>query len=59
MYRSISVKNFRGSGKIWLEFTLTLLFTSFRLEGEEVLLASEDAMLIITEDEDNAIDLLQ
>ena len=44
-------------GKIWWVFDLTLVFTSFRVEGEEYLLASEDDMLIITEDGESAIDL--
>lgn len=44
-------------GKIWWVFDLTLVFTSFRVSGEEYLLASEDNMLIVTEDGESAIDL--
>lgn len=43
--------------KIWWVFDLTLVFTSFRVKEEEYLLASEDNMLIITEDDESAIDL--
>ena len=45
-YKNGSVSEFYASGKIWLKFTVTLVFTSFRIT-EEYLLASEDDMLII------------
>lgn len=44
-------------GRIWLEFTLTLTFTSFRLGDVEYLLASEAGELIITEDGEFYIDM--
>ena len=44
-------------GRIWWVFDLTLVFTSFRVRGEEYLLASENGMLIITEDDQSAINL--
>lgn len=44
-------------GNIWWVFELTLVFTSFRVGAEEYLLASEDDMLIVTEDGTSAIDL--
>lgn len=57
-YKSCSSSQFLFThGKIWWVFDLTLVFTSFRVEGEEYLLASEDDMLIITEDGESAIDL--
>lgn len=57
-YKSCQVSKFYPSGKIWLEFTLTLVFTSFRLRDEDYLLATEDNMLVITEDGENAIELI-
>lgn len=44
-------------GKIWWVFDLTLVFTSFRVESDGYLLASENDMLIITEDSQSAINL--
>ena len=56
-YKSCSVTEFSPIGKIWFQFSLALVFTSFRVLGEEFLLASEDDFLIITEDDDYAINL--
>ena len=56
-YKSCSVTEFSPIGKVWFEFSLTLVFTSFRVSGEEFLLASEDDILIITEEDAFAIDL--
>lgn len=56
-YKSCSVSEFYASEKIWLKFTLTLCFTSFRLEDDEFLLASEAREIITTEDGEYAIDL--
>ena len=56
-YKGITVNHFSPEGKVWFEFTLSLVFTSFRVEGEEFLLASEDSAIIITEYDDYAIDL--
>jgi hypothetical protein len=56
-YKSNSVEKFAATGRIWLQFSLSLMFTSFRIDGEEFLLAAEDGKLIITEQGDNAIDL--
>jgi len=58
-YKSNSIEKFAATGKIWLQFSLSLMFTSFRVDGEELLLASEDGKLIITETEDFAIDLIK
>ena len=44
-------------GKIWWKFTLTLVFTAFRVEENEYLLASEAGELIVTEDGEFYIDL--
>jgi hypothetical protein len=49
-YKSCSVSDFVPSDKIWFSFSLILVFTSFRVNGEELLLASENDELIITED---------
>lgn len=56
-YKSCSVSEFYASEKIWLKFTLTLCFISFRLEDDEFLLASEAREIITTEDGEYAIDL--
>lgn len=58
-YKSASVSQFFPDDKIWLEFTLTLTFThSFRLQGDDFVLASEDGIIIFTEDGENAIEML-
>lgn len=56
-YKSCSVTEFYPTGKIWLKFDLTLVFTSFRIEDDEYLLASESGEWIMTEDGEFAIDL--
>jgi hypothetical protein len=56
-YKSMSVVNFSPVGKIWFQFNLTLVFTSFRLGEVQYLLASESKEIIITEDGGYAIDL--
>ena len=56
-YKSCSVDKFFPTGKIWFQFSIVLVFTSFRVSGEEFLLASEDDFLIITEQDDYAINL--
>lgn len=56
-YKSCSVSEFYGTGKIWLVFTITLVFTSFRLNGEEYLLSDEGNGLVTTEENGNAINL--
>lgn len=58
-YKSASVSEFYPENKIWLAFTITLTFThSFRLEGDDYVLASEDGIIIFTEDGENAIEML-
>lgn len=57
-YKSCTTSKFLPMrGRIWWVFDLTLVFTSFRVSGEEYLLASENGMLIITEDGQSAINL--
>lgn len=57
-YKSASVSEFFPDGKIWLKFSLTLTFIhSFRLEGDDYVLASEDGIIIFTEDGENAIEM--
>ena len=59
-YKNCSSSKFLFTqGKIWWVFDLTLVFTSFRVEGEEYLLSSEDNKIVITEQNDNAINLSQ
>lgn len=56
-YKSCSVSEFYASDKIWLKFTVTVCFISFRLEGDEFVLATETRDLVVTEDGEFAIDL--
>lgn len=57
-YKSCSSsKFFPVTGHIWWVFDLILVFISFRVEGEEYLLATEDNELILTEDGASAVDL--
>lgn len=57
-YKSCTTSKFLPMrGRIWWVFDLTLVFTSFRVSGEDYLLASENGMLIITEDGQSAINL--
>ena len=48
-YKSCSVSKFSSEGKIWFQFSLTLVFTSFRPGWDDYFLASEDGDFIITE----------
>lgn len=58
-YKSASVSEFYPEDKIWLTFTITLTFThSFRLKGDDFVLASEDSVIIFTENGESAIDML-
>lgn len=52
-YKSCSVSEFEPEAR-WLRFTLTVTFTrDFRIEGNDMLLATEDYILVVTEDTDN------
>lgn len=52
-YNGLSATKFQllSGGRAWLEFTLTLTFTSFVLDGVEYLLSTEAGELITTEDD--------
>jgi hypothetical protein len=56
-YRSGKVDKFATHEGVWLEFSIVLTFTSFRVDAEEFLLASEREELIITEGDDKFVDL--
>lgn len=58
-YNGLSTSRFQllSDGRVWLEFGLTLTFTSFRINGVEYLLATEADELVITEDGEYYIDL--
>ena len=57
-YKSCASKDFAFTeGKIWWEFTLTLVFTSFRVGADEFYLAAEHGAFIITESDDRLIDM--
>lgn len=56
-YKSCQVTKFEPTGRIWLQFSLTLTFTrDFRI-GENMLLSTEDGQVVFTQDEIRAIDL--
>lgn len=55
-YKSCSVSEFVPKGRIWLKFSITLTFTSFRVT-DDVLLSTEDGALVMTEDSRYAIDM--
>ena len=58
-YKSCQVSDFYPDGRIWLAFTLTLTFTgSFRLDDTDFVLATEDGVIVFTEDGENAIEML-
>lgn len=44
-------------GHIWCEFSVTLVFTSFRVSGTEYLLATESGSILTTEDGEYQIDM--
>lgn len=58
-FNGLSATKFQllSNDRVWLEFTLTLTFTSFRVNGVEYLLATEAGELIVTEDGEYYIDL--
>ena len=57
-YKSCSVKDFSPVGRVWLEFTLTIVFTGgFRLDDEDMILATEDGIAVYTEDDEYAINV--
>ena len=49
-YKSCQTNELKISGEVWWEFTLTFVFTSFRLYDTDYLLADEAGELIMTED---------
>lgn len=58
-YKSCKVSDFYPDGRIWLTFTLTLTFTgSFRLNDDDFVLATEDGIIVFTEDGENAVEML-
>lgn len=59
-YKSCSVTEFYCEGKIWLKFTLTLTFTrDFRISDDDVVLATEDSIVVFTQNNLYAIELMQ
>lgn len=57
-YKSCQVTEFYPTDKIWLQFTLTVTFTAvLRIGDGDVVLASEDKIIIFTQDDENAIDV--
>lgn len=56
-YKSCQTNTFMPNNGVWWEFTLKLVFTSFRVKEFECLLALESRGLIITEDGEYCIDL--
>lgn len=56
-YKSSKLSLFSPDDQVWCAFTLTLVFTAFRVGEDEYLLASEAGELIVTEDGEFYIDL--
>lgn len=57
-YKSCQVTEFYPTDKIWLQFTLIVTFTTvLRIGDGDVVLASEDKIIIFTQDDENAIDV--
>ncbi len=56
-YKSCQTNDFMLNNGVWWEFTLKLVFTSFRIGETEFLLSSEAGEFIITEDGEFYIDL--
>lgn len=52
-FNGLSASKFQllSRDRIWLEFTLTLTFTSFRVNGNEYVLSTEISEIIVTEDD--------
>ena len=57
LYKSCQTNDFMLNNGVWWEFTLKLVFTSFRIGETEFLLSSEAGEFIITEDGEFYIDL--
>ena len=59
-YKNSSVVEFFADGKIWLKFTISLVFVSTVSVGDfedGTVLATEDGIIVFTEDDDFAIEL--
>lgn len=56
-YKSCKVTEFRATGRVWFKFTLTLCFFSFRINETDMVLATEDNIVVVTEDGEYMIDL--
>lgn len=57
-YKSCSVSTFYPTGTIWLEFTITLVFIgNIRIDEDEVVLCGTDGDIIVTVEDESAIDL--
>ena len=56
-YKQSDVSKFYPTNKPWLEFTLDLVFIFAVIDGEDMLLSSEDDYLIVTEDGKSFIDM--
>lgn len=56
-YKNSSVSEFFPIGKIWIIFSITLIFISNRQDAEEFILSSSDEQIIVTEQGNKAINL--
>lgn len=58
VYKSCQVSEFFPTDKIWLQFTLTVTFTSSsRISDSDIVLATESGVTVIGEDGESAIDM--
>lgn len=57
-YRSCQVTEFCPKDRIWLQFVLTITFTrDFRISSENIVLLTENGIVVFTEDAENIVDL--
>jgi len=56
-YKNCTVEKFTPIGKIWFQFSLILVFTSFRVDEVGDLLSTEDEEFVTTEQDNYTIDL--
>lgn len=58
-YKSCQVNDFAVAERPWLKFTLTIVMTgNFRINDDDFVLATEDGIIVFTEDGENAIEML-
>lgn len=57
-YKGCSVSEFCPSDGVWFRFSITLVFTSFRVGADEYILAAERGEWVVTQAGDAAVDMV-